>query len=80
MRLIVAGQEACTPDEFEELAFGIDAELFTGTDDESEQERAARLAAARDILSDLRPDEAWYARRLLRGAERRRVLTWKAAA
>ncbi|MEY9944727.1 hypothetical protein [Kitasatospora sp. GAS1066B] len=81
MRLIVAGHEACTAREFTELALGVDTELFTGTDEEPAEERLARLAAARDVLPDLRPDEARYARSLMRtAAQRRRVLTWKAAA
>ncbi|MFI9327804.1 hypothetical protein ACIGZJ_09690 [Kitasatospora sp. NPDC052868] len=82
MKLIVAGQDAVTQDEFAELAFGfgVDAELFTGTEDESPIERLARLDAARDILRDLDPPAARFASGLMRTAERRRVQTWKAAA
>jgi hypothetical protein len=71
MRSIVSGQHAVTDEEFAELALGIDTELFTGpAGEESEMERAARLAAARDILDDLRrddPDLADYAAKLLHG-------------
>jgi hypothetical protein len=69
MRTIVSGQHAANDDEFAELALGIDSELFTGpTDRESAPERAARLAAAHDILQDLRredPELANYAGKLL---------------
>jgi hypothetical protein len=69
MRSIVAGQHAATPTEFAELALGIDIERFTGpAGPESAPKRAARLAAARDILDDLRrddPDLADYAARLM---------------
>jgi hypothetical protein len=69
MRNIVAGHEAADEFEFAELALGIDTELFTGpAAGESVPERAARLAAARDILDDLRrtaPDLAEHAARLL---------------
>ncbi|MFB7617141.1 hypothetical protein [Kitasatospora sp. NPDC056181] len=82
MRLIVAGQEAMTPAEFAELAFGFgfDAELFTGTEDETADERRARLDAARDILRDLDGPAAGFASALMHTAERRRVQTWRAAA
>ncbi|MFJ7278151.1 hypothetical protein [Kitasatospora sp. NPDC098663] len=82
MKLIVAGQDATTAAEFAELAlgFGVDAELFTGSVDESAEERLARLDAARDILRDLPAPAASFASALMRTAERRRVLTWKAAA
>ncbi|MEV6464696.1 hypothetical protein [Kitasatospora sp. NPDC051702] len=82
MKLIVAGQEAMTPAEFAELAFGygIDAELFTGTEDESAEDRQARLDVAREILRDLDGPAARFASSLMRTAERRRVLTWKVAA
>ncbi|MFE2721333.1 hypothetical protein [Kitasatospora sp. NPDC059327] len=80
MKLIVAGQDALSLTEFAELAFGIDAELFTGTDDESPIDRLARLDAARDILRDLDPQAARFASALMRTAERRRAQAWKAAA
>ncbi|TDU05406.1 hypothetical protein EDD99_3917 [Streptomyces sp. 846.5] len=69
MRNIVAGHEAADEFEFAELALGIDTELFTGpAGGESAPERAARLAAAHDILNDLAhtdPDLADHAARLL---------------
>ncbi|MFE2412469.1 hypothetical protein ACFXDE_29385 [Kitasatospora sp. NPDC059408] len=82
MKLIVAGQDALTPDEFRELAFGfgIDAELFAGVEGESAEDRRARLDVAREILRDLDRPAARFASGLMRTAERRRVLTWKAAA
>jgi hypothetical protein len=51
MRVFVAGQEARDTDEFVELALGTPPELWLGVEGESEQERAAREAAARDILA-----------------------------
>ncbi|MEV6978749.1 hypothetical protein [Kitasatospora sp. NPDC093806] len=82
MKLIVAGQDAVTPGEFTELAlgFGIDAELFTGSETESPEQRRIRLDAAWDILRDLDPPAARFASALMRTAARRRALTWKAAA
>src|SRR5581483_5727006 len=69
MRTIVSGQHAASPEEFAELALGIDTELFTGpADGETPEERAARLDAAADILADLwrtDPELAAYASRLL---------------
>lgn len=53
LRAYIGGQEAATPDEFVELALGTPAELWLGPDEgESDEERAARLDAARDILAD----------------------------
>ncbi|MEV7926474.1 hypothetical protein [Kitasatospora sp. NPDC088779] len=71
MKSIVAGQMALTPDEFAELALGVDSDftrLFTGVPGESETERNARMDAADDVLADLRredPELAAYAERLL---------------
>jgi hypothetical protein len=54
MRTFVAGQEACGDFEFAELALGIDVDLFRGPlEFEADDERAAREAAARDILADM---------------------------
>ncbi|MEU5688032.1 hypothetical protein DEJ48_10740 [Streptomyces venezuelae] len=76
MNCIVAGHTAVTAKEFAELALGLteyapgfDPELFTGTANELEEDRAARLAVARDVLADLRqvdPAAAAYARALLK--------------
>jgi len=52
MRSIVAGHVAVTATDFVELALGTPVELWLGVEGESEQERAARLAAAADILAD----------------------------
>ncbi|MFG2128339.1 hypothetical protein ACGFNV_11125 [Streptomyces sp. NPDC048751] len=70
MKCIVAGHEAVTAAEFAELAFGIDLELFAGPAmGESEEDRAARLDVAREVLAELRetdPEAAAYAESLLR--------------
>ena len=52
LRTFVAGHEALTAHEFMELALGTPVELWLGEEGESEEERAARLDAARDILAD----------------------------
>ncbi|MEU2059411.1 hypothetical protein [Streptomyces sp. NPDC013455] len=52
MKYIVAGHEAVTDAEFTELALGTPVELWLGVKGETAEERAARLDAARDILSD----------------------------
>ncbi|MFD5544338.1 hypothetical protein ACFWIJ_42710 [Streptomyces sp. NPDC127079] len=52
MRSFVSGHRADNPRDFLELALGTPVELWLGIDGESEQERAARLDAARDILTD----------------------------
>ncbi|MEU6967389.1 hypothetical protein AB0A71_06565 [Kitasatospora aureofaciens] len=82
MKLYVGDQEALTPLEFAELAFGygIDAELFTGVEDESAEDRLVRLDVAREVLRDLPAPAARFASALMRTAERRRVQAWKVAA
>ncbi|MEU1408524.1 hypothetical protein ABZ471_40615 [Streptomyces sp. NPDC005728] len=52
MKYIVAGHQAVTDAEFAELALGTPVELWLGVENESDEERAARLDAARDILAD----------------------------
>ncbi|MGW7364647.1 hypothetical protein ACWGI8_14755 [Streptomyces sp. NPDC054841] len=52
MKAIVAGHVAVTATEFVELVLGTPLELWLGVEGESEEERAARLDAARDILAD----------------------------
>jgi hypothetical protein len=59
MRSIVAGHVAVTATEFVELALGTPLDLWLGVEGESEEERAAREAAARDIIAD---DPALYDR------------------
>lgn len=51
MKYIVAGHQAITAREFAELALGTPVELWLGVEGESDEERAARLDAARDILA-----------------------------
>lgn len=52
MKTFIAGHEARTVDDALELALGTPLALWLGVDDETNQERAARLDAARDILAD----------------------------
>ncbi|WP_461033490.1 hypothetical protein [Streptomyces mayteni] len=52
MRTFVGVHEARDGDEFIELALGTPLELWLGVEDESPEERAARLDAGRDILAD----------------------------
>ncbi|MET9901907.1 hypothetical protein [Streptomyces sp. NPDC006446] len=52
MRNFVSGHPADTTHDFLELALGTPVELWLGVEGESEEERAARLDAARDILAD----------------------------
>ncbi|MFM9495495.1 hypothetical protein ACKI1Q_17975 [Streptomyces galilaeus] len=70
MKCIVAGHEAVTAAEFTELALGIDPELFAGPAvRETDEDRAARLDVAREVLAELResdPQTAAYAASLLR--------------
>ncbi|MEU6141438.1 hypothetical protein ABZ848_13860 [Streptomyces sp. NPDC047081] len=51
MKCIVAGHQAVTATEFAELALGTPVELWLGVEGETDDERAARLDAARDILA-----------------------------
>ncbi|WPO73864.1 hypothetical protein [Streptomyces sp. KN37] len=79
MKPSAAGVAAVMAQEFTELALGLaehaagfDTELFTGIAEESEEDRAARLAVARDALAELRevdPVAAAYARALLRASD-----------
>ncbi|UED88813.1 hypothetical protein [Streptomyces profundus] len=54
MRSFIGDQEIATEYEMTELAIGLgtDPELWLGSEGESEEERAARLDAAADILAD----------------------------
>lgn len=52
MRTYVGGHRAVSDTDFVELALGTPVELWLGVEGETEMERAARLAAARDILAD----------------------------
>jgi hypothetical protein len=52
MRTYIGRHRPVSPDDFVELALGTPVELWLGVDGETDQERAARLAAAADILAD----------------------------
>ncbi|PWI44684.1 hypothetical protein [Streptomyces sp. ICBB 8177] len=52
MRSFVSGHPAASVHDFIELALGTPPELWLGVEGESEQERTARLDAARDILAE----------------------------
>ena len=52
MRTYIGRQQAISAEDFAELALGTPIELWLGVDGESEEERAAREDAARDILAD----------------------------
>ncbi|QMV23354.1 hypothetical protein GQS52_18060 [Streptomyces sp. SCUT-3] len=52
MRSFIGRHQAVTDDDFFELALGTPLELWLGEEGESDEERAARLDAARDILAD----------------------------
>ncbi|MGA4975268.1 hypothetical protein [Streptomyces cinereoruber] len=52
MRTYIGGHQAVSTNDFVELALGTPVELWLGVEGESEEERAARLDAARDILAD----------------------------
>ncbi|WP_418959127.1 hypothetical protein [Streptomyces tritici] len=51
-RMYVGGHQAVSTNDFVELALGTPVELWLGVEGETEEERAARLDAARDILAD----------------------------
>ncbi|MFF3206639.1 hypothetical protein [Streptomyces sp. NPDC002962] len=52
MRTFIGGHQAVSANDFVELALGTPVELWLGVEGENEEERAARLDAARDILAD----------------------------
>ncbi|MGI5136961.1 MULTISPECIES: hypothetical protein [unclassified Streptomyces] len=52
MRTYIGQQQAVSAEDFVELALGTPIELWLGVEGETDEERAARLDAARDILSD----------------------------
>ncbi|MGW7239792.1 hypothetical protein [Streptomyces sp. NPDC054804] len=55
MRTFIGHQQAVSREDFAELALGTPVELWLGVEGETDEERAARLDAARDILADF-PD------------------------
>lgn len=52
MRAYIGRQEAVSVEGFAELALGTPVELWLGVEGETDEERAAREDAARDILAD----------------------------
>lgn len=52
MRIYIGHHQAVSTHDFVELALGTPVELWLGVEGENEEERAARLDAARDILAD----------------------------
>ncbi|WP_151481439.1 hypothetical protein [Streptomyces albicerus] len=52
MRAYIGGHQAVSINDFIELALGTPVELWLGEEGETEDERAARLDAARDILTE----------------------------
>ncbi|MCX4699069.1 hypothetical protein [Streptomyces sp. NBC_01373] len=52
MRAYIGRQQAVSADDFAELALGTPVELWLGVEGETEEERAAREDAARDILAE----------------------------
>jgi hypothetical protein len=60
MRTYIGHQQAVSPEDFVELALGTPVDLWLGVEGETDEERAARLDAARDILAERpgMPDDA----------------------
>ncbi|CAM5678921.1 hypothetical protein [Streptomyces aurantiogriseus] len=52
MRTYIGRQQAISTEDFAELALGTPVELWLGVVGETDEERAAREDAARDILAD----------------------------
>ncbi|MFE2681872.1 hypothetical protein [Streptomyces mirabilis] len=52
MRTYIGRQQAVSPEDFTELALGTPVELWLGVEGETDEERAAREDAARDILAE----------------------------
>ncbi|MEU0212141.1 hypothetical protein [Streptomyces canus] len=52
MRTYIGRQQAISTEDFAELALGTPVELWLGVEGESDEERAAREDAARDVLAD----------------------------
>ncbi|MFD8463307.1 hypothetical protein [Streptomyces antimycoticus] len=52
MKSFIGHHEVATDTDYLELALGTPLELWLGEEGESDEERAARLDAARDILAD----------------------------
>ncbi|MFG2792879.1 hypothetical protein [Streptomyces sp. NPDC048419] len=52
MHTYIGRQQAVSAEDFVELALGTPVELWLGAEGETDEERAARMDAARDILAD----------------------------
>ncbi|MFI5548842.1 hypothetical protein [Streptomyces sp. NPDC051738] len=52
MRSYIGRQQAVSAEDFAELALGTPVELWLGEEGETDEQRAAREDAARDILAD----------------------------
>ncbi|MBK3627015.1 hypothetical protein JHN59_19625 [Streptomyces sp. MBT49] len=52
MRSYIGGHQVVSSDDFAELALGTPVELWLGVEGETDEERAAREDAARDILAE----------------------------
>lgn len=52
MRTYIGRQQAVSAEDFTELALGTPVELWLGVEGETDEERAARQDAARDILAE----------------------------
>ncbi|WP_314414171.1 hypothetical protein [Streptomyces sp. DSM 40484] len=52
MRIYIGHQQAISAEDFAELALGTPVELWLGVEGETDEERAAREDAARDILAE----------------------------
>ncbi|MFJ8631514.1 hypothetical protein [Streptomyces sp. NPDC093568] len=52
MRTYIGHQQAVSAEDFVELSLGTPVELWLGAEGETDEERAARLDAARHILAD----------------------------
>lgn len=52
MRTYIGRQQAISPEDFTELALGTPVGLWLGVEGETDEERAAREDAARDILAE----------------------------
>ncbi|WAU84875.1 hypothetical protein O1Q96_37405 [Streptomyces sp. Qhu-G9] len=52
MRIYIGHQQAISVEDFAELALGTPVELWLGVEGETDEERAAREDAARDILAE----------------------------
>ena len=71
MKNYIGPYQAITSEDFVELALGTPPELWLGEENETAEERAARVDAARDILAD---DPSMQARLKVLAAEATRAM------